>query len=218
MIKNVLRHPITWIIFSLITLVALMGRYGMAKSQTEQTEQTGQMQSSEPITLPFSHNVHVEKVGVQCAFCHSDVLRSPQASLPSIEKCMTCHASISVEGEQAQARVAQVVEAFDENKRVQWPDVYKQPDFVYFSHRPHLAKGVSCQTCHGDVQKMDIVEKTVEMNMGFCVDCHRDAINEQLTQEQEKIAAALEDGTNLPNLHEQAIVMPKLLDCATCHK
>lgn len=217
MITKVLRHPITWAILILTVLSVLAGQFGLAIGQVEQAPEE-QAQASGPITLPYSHNVHVEKVGVQCLFCHSDALRSPQAGLPSIEKCLVCHASITVEGEQAQERVAQVLQAYEDDKRVQWPDVYKQPDFVYFSHRPHLAKGVSCQTCHGDVQKMDIVEKTVDMNMGFCLDCHRKAVDEQMTQEQEELVAALQDRANLPAPHEQQVAMPKLLDCATCHK
>ena len=148
----------------------------------------------------------------------SSVIRMHQASLPSVESCMTCHASISVDGEDAQSRVAQVVKAFDENSRVQWPDVYKQPDFVYFSHRPHIVASVSCQSCHGDVQKMELVERTVDMNMGFCVDCHREEVAEQLTQEQAQVAASLQNDSITAEVHEQTVVMPKLLDCATCHK
>lgn len=213
MIAIVLRNPATWSLCIVALLGLLAEQYNRASGQKNLSEEL------EPVTtLPYSHNVHVEKAGIQCLFCHSDALRSPQAGLPSIEKCLICHASITVEGGEAEARVAQVVNAFEENRRVQWPDVYKQPDFVYFSHRPHIAKGVSCETCHGDVQKMDIVEKTVEMNMGFCLDCHRAEVTEQLTTEQEQVAARIRNRTNLPDPHEQPVIMPKLLDCATCHK
>ena len=212
MTGKLLRHPLVWI--CLIATIAAVGM-GQLLPVHGQADQTA---TDEPIVLPFSHNVHVEKVGVQCLFCHSDALRSPQASLPSIEKCMICHASITVDGVEEQARVAQVVATFEENRRVQWPDVYKQPDFVYFSHRPHIAKGVSCQTCHGEVQKMDLVEKTVEMNMGFCLDCHRAAVDEQLTEEQEQLVAELQEEVTLLEPHEQQLIMPKLLYCATCHK
>jgi len=217
-----LRHPLVWIcLFTIIGAVSagrILTAQGQADQESAAQRLTKEEVTAEPIVLPFSHNVHVEKVGVQCLFCHSSALRAPQASLPSLEKCMICHAAITVEGEEAEARVAQVVAAFEEEARVQWPDVYKQPDFVYFSHRPHIANGVSCQTCHGEVQQMALVEKTVEMNMGFCLDCHRQEVDEQMTQEQEQAVATLQDRSNLLEPHVQQMVMPKLLDCSTCHK
>ena len=32
--------------------------------------------------------------------------------------------------------------------------------------------GVSCQTCHGPVQEMNVVYQAQSLNMGWCVDCH----------------------------------------------
>jgi len=55
---------------------------------------------------------------------------------------------------------------------IRWNRVYTLPDFVRFTHRPHIAAGVACQTCHGPVEKMDRVEPVHEINMGFCVTCH----------------------------------------------
>lgn len=144
-----------------------------------------------PFSLPYSHQVHVQKVGIQCLFCHSEALRAPQAGLPSLQKCMVCHEYVTVDDSDAQQQIEQVKQAYAENRRVQWPDVYKQPDYVYFSHRPHLANGVACETCHGDVGNMQLAEKQVEMDMGFCLKCHRQQAPE---------------------------LQPRLLDCATCHK
>jgi len=145
----------------------------------------------EAATIPYSHRVHVQEAGIDCLFCHSKAIRSPQAGLPSLQKCMVCHEYITVDEPQAQQQIEQVKQAFAEGRRVQWPDVYRQPDFVYFSHRPHVNNAVACETCHGDVQSMDLVEKQVEMNMGFCLNCHR-------RQSEE--------------------IQPRLLDCVTCHK
>ena len=38
---------------------------------------------------------------------------------------------------------------------IQWNRVYTLPDFVRFTHKPHIAAGVQCQECHGDVKTMD---------------------------------------------------------------
>lgn len=161
------------------------------------TGQRAPVQAADTVEIPFSHQTHVEEVGAQCLFCHTQALRAPQAGLPSLQTCMTCHAYITVD-EEAQDRVQQVVDAYESGARVQWPDVYKQPDFVYFSHRPHVTQGVACETCHGEVGKMTIVEKQVEMDMGFCLDCHRERIRSQ------------------PEM--SAVEKARLLDCATCHK
>jgi hypothetical protein len=120
--------------------------------------------------LPFSHQAHVQR-GMVCTFCHSGATRGPSADLPSLELCATCHRTISGDNEDMQA----VVTAFDEGREVSWPRVYKQPDFVYFSHRPHVAvAGLSCDTCHGNVGEMTLARKVRDMHMGFCLNCHED--------------------------------------------
>ncbi len=146
---------------------------------------------TEASTVPYSHRVHVQEVGVQCGFCHSSAYRAPQAGLPSLQRCMACHQYFTADEPEAQEQILQVANAFEDNINPQWPDVYRQPDFVYFSHRPHVSAGVECQTCHGDVENMDLVVKQVEMNMGFCLNCHRQQPEDDL---------------------------PRLLDCNTCHK
>lgn len=170
----------------------ILGVAGLLTGLTmTQRSQAAEEVVPEPTTLPYSHRVHVQDAGIQCLFCHSKALRAPQAGLPSLQKCMVCHEYITLDDPAAQQRADQVKQAFEAGVQAQWPDVYKQPDFVYFSHRPHLAQGVACETCHGDVSNMDLVEKTVDMNMGFCLDCHR---------------------------RQPPADQPRLLDCVTCHQ
>jgi hypothetical protein len=171
-----------------------MGGIALGMTQGQAAAQT----APDAVEIPFSHEVHVQEVGVQCLFCHNDAIRSPQASLPSLQTCMTCHDYVTVDGAEAQDRVSKVVTAYNLNARVQWPDVYKQPDFVYFSHRPHVTSGVACQTCHGEVQNMGLVEAQVDMNMGFCLSCHTEQVK------------------NNPDM--SAAEKARLTDCATCHK
>ncbi len=189
--RPLVRSPLLWLVGILVSSLAIVFTLSTVQGQASPA------QAAETTPIPFSHQVHVEEVGVQCLFCHSQALRAPQASLPSLQTCMTCHAYITVD-EKAQEQVQQLVQAYESQARVQWPDVYKQPDFVFFNHRAHLAKGVACQTCHGPVEQMGIVEKRVDMNMGFCLDCHRNQI-----QEHPEMPAVEKD---------------RLLDCTTCHK
>ena len=93
--------------------------------------------SDQDTTVPFTHRVHVQEVGIKCQFCHSFARRAPQAGLPSLDKCMICHKYFTVEDPQGQQAVDRLISAIQTDQAPQWPDVYKQPDFVYFSHQPH---------------------------------------------------------------------------------
>ena len=136
--------------------------------------------------IAYSHRIHV-KAGIQCLFCHSSALRSAVASVPSVEKCMGCHAVIATESEAVQA----VASYWAQGKPIPWNRVNRQPDFVFFSHQPHMGAGLNCETCHGDVGRMDVIQPVVKMDMGWCLDCH-------LKQPEEKVA--------------------RLADCLVCHK
>lgn len=124
---------------------------------------------AKPVALPFTHRAHVA-MGVSCLFCHSSALRGPAADLPPLELCAGCHRWISTQTEATKA----VVDAFDNGTEVSWTRVYDLPDFVFFSHRPHVAVAkVSCTECHGDVASMTLAVKAKRHTMGFCIACHK---------------------------------------------
>ncbi len=151
--------------------------------------------SQQDTTVPFTHHVHVQEVGIDCQFCHSFARRAPNAGLPSLDKCMICHNYFTATDPEAQQQIDRLINAVRNNQAPQWPDVYRQPDFVYFSHRPHISANITCVSCHGDIPNMDLVERQIDMNMGFCLDCH-------LNQ------AALQPDADIT----------RLIDCNTCHK
>ena len=45
--------------------------------------------------------------------------------------------------------LAPVRESLAEDKPIAWQRVHALPDYVYFDHSIHVAKGVGCTTCHG---------------------------------------------------------------------
>jgi hypothetical protein len=47
------------------------------------------------------------------------------------------------------------------------------PDHVYFPHMMHIRAGLVCSGCHGDVAAMERITRSVKLNMGWCLDCHR---------------------------------------------
>jgi hypothetical protein len=83
---------------------------------------------------------------------------------------MGCHASIKKD-----SPLIQKLAAFHtEGKRVPWAPVYRIPDYVFFSHKTHLAVGgVTCENCHGPVQTRDVMRRERDISMAACMDCHR---------------------------------------------
>ena len=78
---------------------------------------------------------------------------------------------------------------------IEWVRVHNIPDFVYFDHRVHVARGLACETCHGPVQSMERVRQFSSLSMGWCVDCHRSHPAEPGGSEEDHVS----------------------IDCAACH-
>jgi hypothetical protein len=70
--------------------------------------------------------------------------------------------------------LAPVRQSFFEHRNLRWNRVYTLPDYVYFDHSIHVAKGVGCTECHGPIGKMPMTWKATTLYMGWCLDCHRD--------------------------------------------
>ena len=57
---------------------------------------------------------------------------------------------------------------------IEWVRIHNLPDHVYFNHAQHVAVGeLACQTCHGPVETMEVVQQYAPLSMGWCVNCHR---------------------------------------------
>ncbi|MBC7885131.1 MAG: c-type cytochrome [Saprospiraceae bacterium] len=66
----------------------------------------------------------------------------------------------------------------DQKKKIQgpieWVRIHNLPDHAYFNHSQHVTVGqVACQTCHGQVQDMEVVKQMSPLSMGWCINCHR---------------------------------------------
>lgn len=86
---------------------------------------------------------------------------------------MGCHTHIATDSPEIQ----EVAEYWAEQKPIEWKRVHEQPSYVYFNHQAHIAANVSCGSCHGNVASMGVAEQVVNMNMGFCLDCHAEQDN-----------------------------------------
>ncbi|MFT5072252.1 MAG: mono/diheme cytochrome c family protein [Chitinophagales bacterium] len=61
------------------------------------------------------------------------------------------------------------------DKPVEWVRIHNLPDHVYFNHAQHVNAGnVECQTCHGNIQEMEVVAQHAPLSMGWCINCHRE--------------------------------------------
>ena len=120
--------------------------------------------------VPFAHSVHVEQVGIDCRYCHSAVEQSWYSNIPSASVCMNCHNQVLPND----PRLALVRESAATGKPIEWVQVHKLPDYVYFNHSVHVNRGVSCVECHGQINQMDEVYHAKPLSMSFCLECHRD--------------------------------------------
>lgn len=119
--------------------------------------------------VAFSHKMHAGKQKIPCLYCHSNAERSRHATVPSVNVCMNCHAVVRTD----RPDIQKVTELYNADKPIPWVRVHRVPDYVYFSHRWHVAKGFPCQKCHGPVEKMDEIRQVSSLKMGWCIDCHR---------------------------------------------
>ena len=119
--------------------------------------------------VPFRHKHHVADVGIDCRYCHASVEQSAFAGLPPTHTCMTCHSQLFTD----QPMLAPVIRSFESGNPMRWNRVHDLPDFVYFDHSIHVAKGVGCTTCHGAIDRMPLTWRTAPLQMQWCLDCHR---------------------------------------------
>lgn len=137
----------------------------------------GAAQPSDPSPvqpIEFMHTVHAAENQVQCAYCHFSAAYSEEAGIPSVSTCMGCHRFIRGSTPEYQEQIALLAGFMADSVSIPWVRVHSVPEFVQFSHKPHVRAGVACAACHGDVAAMERVERVEDLTMGWCLACHRD--------------------------------------------
>ena len=120
--------------------------------------------------IPYSHQLHVGELGLDCRYCHANVETSAEAMIPPTQTCMGCHAEVRKDS----PKLAPLRESFATGKPVEWVRVHKLPDHAYFDHSVHMSAGVGCVSCHGRVDQMEVVSVVEPISMQWCLQCHRD--------------------------------------------
>lgn len=124
-------------------------------------------QPSQPV--PFPHDVHTAQLGMDCRYCHSFVEVAAHSNVPTTQVCMNCHTQVQKDN----PKLAPLRESWATGKPIEWVQVHKTPDYVYFNHSAHVNRGVSCVSCHGKVNEMAVVYHAESHSMAWCLDCHR---------------------------------------------
>jgi menaquinone reductase, multiheme cytochrome c subunit len=166
--------------------------------------------------IPYSHQVHVGKMGMDCRYCHTTVEGAVFAAVPPTSVCVNCHKTIAADSD----KLAPLRESLKTGKSVPWVRVHDLPDYVYFDHHAHVRQNVACVSCHGRIDQMEQVYQAKRLSMGWCLECHRDPAPNVRPAEfitdmnwvPDKDPAAL--GRRL--VTEKAIAPST--DCSTCHR
>jgi hypothetical protein len=172
--------------------------------------------------VQFSHKHHSGDDGIDCRYCHTSVETSASAGMPSTQTCMNCHTQIWADSPYLEP----VRESWRTGKPIEWTRVHDLPDYAYFNHSIHVAKGVGCSTCHGNVNEMPLMYQASSLQMEWCLECHRSP--ERFLRPQEQIfnmewprentsAAQLEQGKDLVRRNHIRNV-ESMTSCSTCHR
>ena len=119
--------------------------------------------------IAFSHKLHAGTNKIPCMYCHTFARRSEMSGIPSAEKCMNCHEYVKVDS----PKIKQIASHVEKNTPIEWFKVFALHDHVWFNHKRHIKRGLACQKCHGPIETMDVVYRTNDFKMGFCLGCHQ---------------------------------------------
>jgi len=121
--------------------------------------------------INFSHRLHAGDMQIDCQYCHATVEKSRYAMVPPVATCMNCHKVARTDSPE----IIKLTEYYKKNKALPWKRVHKVPDYVYFNHSVHVSKGIKCESCHGDIKRMEKVGQMNSFTMRNCLSCHRNA-------------------------------------------
>ena len=200
-----LKGPIRSRVFTVILLAGLAYAVPSLKITLGGLHLPNIQQDYEPSQpIAYSHRLHAGEMQIPCLYCHFGAEKSRHAGIPPASVCMNCHGFVTaaigaVRAEDNLAKkqkrkalriispeLRKLYGALALNKKmkpaagktqtpIQWVRIHNLPDFAYFDHRPHVGAGVACQTCHGPVESMERVRQFLPLNMGWCINCHRDS-------------------------------------------
>lgn len=199
--NSTLRSVIIYLFLFVVTKETIDGLYSIGIQQGYAPKQP----------IAYSHKLHAGQYKIDCNYCHTGVNKGKSAHIPAANICMNCHGVIKKESPEIQ----KIYAAIEQNRPIEWVRVHNLPDFAYFNHAQHVNVGnIQCQTCHGQIEKMEVVEERSSLTMGWCIDCHRKTeVNTKDNAYYDKLVA----------LHRKESKEPLKvaniggIECAKCH-
>lgn len=177
--------------------------------------------------VPFSHALHAGQLKMDCRYCHNTVFDAAHAAIPPTATCINCHSPYDEQNQTALAAVRPdsvklqpIHESWETGASVAWKRVHNLPEFVYFNHAAHVNAGVSCVSCHGRIDKMEVVFQAEQLSMAWCLDCHRNPTpNLRPLDKVTQLDWKPEDSPDFnPVAHAEALNINPQTHCAVCHR
>lgn len=166
--------------------------------------------------VEYSHKVHAGDLGMDCRYCHNYVETAAPANIPPTQTCMNCHKIIKAQSE----KVLPVAQSWAAETPIEWIRVHKLPDYVYFDHSAHLAAGIGCFSCHGNVARMEKITQVQPLSMSWCLECHRQP-NKFIRPREEIVSMTWIAPPGYDSWAEQFIQERNIkppTDCSGCHR
>ncbi len=198
---------------------AIPGFLALAAAATEDSANSGASSSQyrspeQPVHFPHPrHAGQVEKggLGMNCIYCHYASNKSYDPAIPAVSTCMGCHTVVLGRADSSKRQIAKLTQYWNKKLPVPWVRVHKVPDYVNFPHNRHTNAGVTCQTCHGQIQNQWQVAQGASLNMGWCINCH---VNGYKPSEGHRLAGAPD---SVIRASEKLPVHKARYDCSVCH-
>lgn len=167
--------------------------------------------------VPFSHEHHVSGLGLDCRYCHTGVENSSFAGVPATKVCMTCHSQVWTNA----PILEPVRESWRTNTPIRWTRVHELPDFVHFNHSIHIAKGIGCTSCHGQVDQMPLMWKNASLEMSWCIACHKNP-EQNIRPRDQVFNMKYQQPANQEELGKKLVLeyhvnKRQLANCSVCH-
>lgn len=119
--------------------------------------------------IPYSHQMHLA-IGLECGMCHSNPEPGNLMTFPATSTCMSCHDTVATK----KPSIQKLASFAKSGEAIPWVRVYAVTPGVNWTHRKHIAAGIKCETCHGQVAEMAAMSQVTSVtSMGVCINCHK---------------------------------------------
>ena len=204
---------------SMVMVAVLGGAAVFAFTQISRSSYVTNQYLEKQQPVQFSHKHHTGDDGIDCRYCHNTVETTATAGMPPTQTCMNCHSEIWADSPYLEP----VRASYRDNKPIEWERVHDLPEYTYFNHSIHVAKGVGCSTCHGKIDDMQAVYQESSLQMEWCIACHREP--EKYIRPKSEIyntqwSSGDIDATDRAKLKADYKIRSKemLTSCSVCHR